>query len=146
MMQIPVKILMVSALAAFLCSCSSVFGPHHYDLTDEDSGRTLHLDQGDTVTVQLVSNPTTGFQWQFAEPPLDGKIMVLREDMFIQPQEQLCGAPGKRRLSLLAEGSGRTGLRLVYVRPWEKNRPPAKEFSLELIVGNGTDTDGNGIP
>lgn len=128
-------------MAAVLCSCSSVPDSKHCDLTDQDSGRTLHLDRGDTVTVQLISNPTTGFQWQFAAPPVDGKVMTLREDKFIPPQGQLCGAPGKRRLSFQAEGPGRTGVHLIYVRSWEKNRPPAKEFNLTVIVGDGAGTD-----
>ena len=137
-----VKTLAAVLLAAGLCSCSWLTGPRHYELTEKDNGRTLHLDRGDTFTVTLVSNPSTGFQWQFGTPPYDETVMILRGDKYIQPQEQLAaGAPGKRRLSFLAEGSGRTGLRLIYVRPWEKNHPPAKEFNLMVIVKDGTESE-----
>jgi len=124
-----------------LCSCSLFTGPRHYDLTDKDSGRTLHLDRGDTVTIQLVSNPTTGYQWQFGTPLYDETVMILRGDNYIKPQEQLAGAPGKRSLTFLAEGSGRTGVRLIYVRPWEKDRKPVKEFNLMVIVKDGTESE-----
>ena len=130
------------AVAMFaLCSCSGLTGPRHYELTDKDNGRTLHLDRGDTFTVTLVSNPTTGYQWQFGTPPYDDTVMILRGDKYIRPEEQLAGAPGKRSLSFLAEGSGRTGLRLIYVRPWEKTQPPAKEYNLMVIVKDGTEDE-----
>ena len=136
--------MMIPAAAAFLtvlCSCSLFTGPSHYDLTEKDSGRTLHLDKGDTFTVQLVSNPTTGYLWKLGTPPYDESVMIMRGDRYIQPDEQLCGAPGKRSLTFLAEGSGRTGLRLIYVRPWEKNQPPAREFNLMVIVKDGTEDE-----
>lgn len=138
------KILKTLAMAAgmsVLCSCTWFGGPKHYDLTEKDSGKTLHLDRGDTFTIQLVSNPTTGYLWQFGTPPYDESVMILRGDKYIRPQEQLAGAPGKRSLSFLAEGSGRTGLRLIYVRPWEKNRAPAQEFNLMVIVKDGTEDE-----
>ena len=132
-------ILASAACVTVLCSCSLFSGPSHYDLTEKDSGRTLHLDKGDTFTVRLVSNPTTGYLWKLGTPPYDESVMIMRGDRYIQPDEQLCGAPGKRSLTFLAEGSGRTGLRLIYVRPWEKNQPPAQEFNLMVIVKDGTE-------
>ena len=135
------KTLAVAACMSALCSCSLFTGPRHYELTDKDTGRTLHLDRGDTVTIQLVSNPTTGYLWKFGTPLYDETVMILRGDKYIKPQEQLCGAPGKRSLTFLAEGSGRTGVRLIYVRPWEKNSPPAKEFNLMVIVKDGTEDE-----
>ena len=136
------KTLAVAAVMPVLCSCAWFGGPKHYDLTEKDSGRVLHLDKGDTFTVLLVSNPTTGYLWKFETPFYDETVMILRGDTYIQPDEQLTvGTPGKRSLTFLAEGSGRTGLRLVYVRPWEKNQSPAREFNLMVIVKDGTESE-----
>lgn len=133
------KTLWMTAAVSVLCSCALFGGgPSHYELTEKDSGRTLHLEKGDTFTIVLESNPTTGYQWNFGAPPCDKQVMSLRDDRSIQPDTQLCGAPGKRSLSFQAEGAGRTGLNLVYVRPWEKDRKPAREFNLTVIVKNGT--------
>ncbi len=140
------KIVGMTAAASVLCSCTWFGGPRHYELTEKDSGRTLHLGKGDTFTVLLVSNQTTGYLWKLGTPPYDEQVMIMRGDKYIQPDEQLCGAPGKRSLSFLAEGSGRTGLRLVYVRPWEKNQPPAREFNLMVIVKDGTESDWDDKP
>ena len=135
------KTLAMAVVMSVLCSCSLFMGPQHYDLTEKDSGKTLHLDRGDTFTIRMDSNPTTGYLWQFGTPPYDESVMILRGDKYLRPQEQLSGAPGKRSLTFLAEGSGRTGLRLIYVRPWEKNRPPAQEFNLMVIVKDGTEDE-----
>ncbi len=134
-------IAVLTACTPVLCSCSLFFGPSHYELTEKDSGRTLHLEKGDTFTVLLACNPTTGYLWKLGTPPYDENVMIMRGDTYIQPDEQLAGTPGKRSLTFLAEGSGRTGLRLIYVRPWEKNQPPAKEFDLMVIVKDGTESD-----
>lgn len=141
MKNVCVKTLMGAMLMTVLSSCAWLTGPRHYELSEKDSGRTLHLDHGDTFTVALESNPTTGYQWKFGTPLYDETVMILRGDKYIQPQEELCGAPGKRSLTFLAENSGRTGLRLIYVRPWEKDRKPAKEFNLMVIVKDGTESE-----
>ena len=135
------KIWGMTAVVSVLCSCAWLTGPRHYELTEKDSGRTLHLDHGDTFTILLDSNPTTGYQWRFGSPLYDETVMILRGDQYVQPNEQLCGASGKRSLTFVAEGSGRTGLRLIYVRPWERNRLPAKEFNLMVVVKDGTESD-----
>lgn len=131
---------LAAAAAAFtlLCSCATLSGPKHYPLTEKDSGRLLHLNRGDTFTVLLASNPSTGFSWEFAKPLYDENVMILQGDKYIRPDEQLCGAAGKRSLTFLAKGSGRTGLKLVYRRPWEKNQPPAKEFNVIAVVKDDT--------
>ncbi|MBO7146582.1 MAG: protease inhibitor I42 family protein [Lentisphaeria bacterium] len=121
------------------CSCGTLTG--HYHLTEKDSGRTLYLNRGDQFTVTLDANPATGYLWQFGTPPYDENVMILRGDKYIHPSEQLAGAPGKRTLHFLAENSGRTGLRLILSRPWEKNIPPQKEFHLMILVKDGTEDD-----
>ena len=137
------KITILAAAAAFilLCSCASLSSPKHYQLTEKDSGRTLQLDKGDTFTVLLTSNPTTGFSWEFTKPLYDENVMTLQGDKYIRPDEQLMGAPGKRSLTFLAKGSGRTGLKLVYRRPWEKSQPPAEEFNVMAVVKDGTGSE-----
>ena len=135
------KTLAMTSVMSVLCSCAWFGGPKHYELTEKDSGRVLHLDKGDTFTVLLVSNPSTGFLWEFGKPLYDETVMILRGDKYIRPDDQLSvGVPGKRSLTFLAEGSGRTGLKLVYRRPWEK-RSPAKEFNIMVIVKDGTESE-----
>ena len=141
MKNVCVKALATAMLMAILSSCACPIGPRHYNLTENDSGRTLHLERGDKFTVTLQSNPTTGYQWKFGTPPYDDTVMILHGDNYIPPQGELCGAPRKRSLTFLAQKSGRTGLRLIYVRPWEKDQEPANEFNLMVIVKDDVESE-----
>ncbi len=123
-----------------LISSCSMMPSAHYTLGPEDSGSTLRLHTGDEFTIVLESNPTTGYLWRFAAP-YDELIILLKGDRYISPSEELCGAPGKRSLTFIAQESGRTGLKLIYVRPWEKNQPPEKEFHLMILVYSDEDSD-----
>ena len=67
--------------------------------------------------------------------------MILRGDEYIRPNEQLCGATGKRSLTFFAKGSGRTELKLVYRRPWEKDKQPAEKFNVTVFVKDSTKSE-----
>ena len=41
---------------------------------------------------------------------------------------------------------GQTGLNLIYVRPWEKNQPPVRQFNVMVIVKDGTEDDQKRAP
>ena len=102
-------------------------------LTEKDDGRQLQLVRGDTLTVELESNPTTGYRWQIADA---GKNGVLKAESveFLAPETDRCGAPGREKLSFVPAAAGETTLRLVYVRPWEKDQPPARSFRVTVSV------------
>lgn len=136
-MKLPVKLFAV-LLAAAAAGCNSVPPgpaapvPARITLTEKNNGGRLELARGDTLTVDLKSNPTTGYRWQTAAPA-DGVLKAV-SDEFIAPDTGLCGAPGRQRLSFTSEAAGETTLRLVYVRPWEKGAPPARSFSVTITV------------
>ena len=44
------------------------------------------------------------------------------------------GAPGRTAWSFKAVGKGRAYISLHYLRPWEKNKPPARTKNLEVEV------------
>lgn len=131
---------LAAVLLPLLLSSCALLPSRHYTVGLEDSGSTLHLRTGDEFTILLEGNPTTGYLWQFAAP-YDETVVILKGDRYISPSEALCGAPGKRSLTFVAEDPGRTGLKLVYVRPWEKNQPPEKEFHLMILVHSDDDSD-----
>ncbi len=105
----------------------------NYELTADDNGRQLQLLTGDTLSVELKSNPTTGYRWQFVAPD-DPGVLNSTGDEFIAPQTERCGAPGRQKLSFTAAASGETVLRLDYVRPWEKDTPPMQSFRVPVVV------------
>ena len=135
-------ILLTAAVSGILlCACAS--GPAYTEFAGTDSGKTLTMKPGDRFSVTLESNPTTGYQWGFAAP-YDERVLVLCGDTYINPSEQLVGAPGHQKLTFEAAGPGRTGVRLAYRRPWEKGAAPIKVFHLLVMVKGDAASSGEG--
>lgn len=118
-------------LAAAGCRTS---GGYAYDLTIKDTGRTLDLKSGDVVRIVLKSNPSTGYFWSEDGAP-DSDVLRLYTKQFLQQEtrKNIVGAPGMQEFIYKAVGSGETGIRLSYKRPWEKTLP-AETFQLRIII------------
>lgn len=87
--------------------------------------------QGQTLTVTLESNPTTGFRWQVEQ---DGECFDVREYYVSEPQTQpLAGAGGWQTFLLTPKQSGAVELRFTYTRPWE-NSDVEPQFRCELEI------------
>lgn len=80
-------------------------------------GRTIELAVGQTYTVVLDSNPTTGYSWKAAFT--GGKIELVGQD-FVAASAGL-GAAGEEHIELKALAKGTTEVRFSYQRPWEGN-------------------------
>ena len=98
-----------------------------------DPGETVTLNSGCRFTVCLHSNPTTGYGWQLAKP-LDEKIVVLVTNDYIHPDTRLIGAGGNEVWVFKTVGIGQVEIALKYVRPWEKDRPPAEMNVFKVVV------------
>ena len=107
--------------------------PKKYDNPDE----AIEIEEGLEFAIVLESNPTTGYQWQLAEP-LDGKILSLVSATFESKGggegEEKVGAPGEEVWTFEAVGPGKAEITLAYARPWEKEAAPeeTKTFKVEV--------------
>jgi predicted secreted protein len=97
-------------------------------LGPEDNGAALTARVGETITVHLPENPTTGFQWR---PDLDTDSIQVTNEHYLGP-EQPRGATGVHLFELLPTRPGLTRLRLVKERKWEGK--PNDEFAVTLDV------------
>jgi inhibitor of cysteine peptidase len=88
---------------------------------------------GENFTITLASNPTTGYNWQLAQP-LDEKIVRLVGSEYLPARTGLIGSGGEEKWSFLAVNKGATRVLFKYTRPWEKNTPPAKEKSFLVRI------------
>jgi len=93
----------------------------------------LAVASGQQFALTLESNRTTGYQWQLAEP-LDGAIVTLVGTEYATPEARLPGAAGREIWTFQAVGQGKTMISLEYVRPWEKDVPPAKTADFLVVV------------
>jgi inhibitor of cysteine peptidase len=97
-----------------------------------DNGKTFTLPPKTAIVVTLPSNASTGYAWQLK--PEDKSVVRLVSHRYLQPKKSVPGAPGNERWRFAAVGAGSVKLRLVYVRSWEKNKPPARRFGVTIRV------------
>ena len=103
-------------------------------LTEADAGKTIEAAVGQEVVVRLAWNPTTGFRWTVG--PVEGDAMVPKGRVAYEPPGRaLPGAVGTFVARFLAVREGEASVAMRYVRPWEKDREPAKTFAVTVNVG-----------
>ena len=102
-------------------------------LTEQDNGRDIDLNAGETLIVRLPSNPSTGYNWIVAGEP---SPLELQKSTFQKKSSnsKVVGASGTSVFRLSASSSGISNLTLVYRRSWEYNTPPMKTFSVRVNV------------
>jgi len=104
-------------------------------LTDADQGKTVKLGVGKTVSVTLEANATTGYQWQVEK--IDGEGIVQDGKPTYVPKKHapgIVGVGGVTVFNFKAAKAGKPTIKLVYLRPWEKDVPPVKVVKLQFVV------------
>ncbi len=92
--------------------------------TSGEKGEEIVLKPGDTYTIMLEENPTTGYQWRIYL--LDLRVISVVENEFIPPvvKDGRVGVPGQRKIVVRGERTGRGELELHYIRSWETDKKP----------------------
>lgn len=96
----------------------------------------VELAVGDTLTVSLCSNPTTGYSWA-EEVGFDDAVLTLTDRSFEEGADTdppIVGGPGREVLIFEANGRGTTTIEMTYVRPFEPESTPAWTFRVEVDV------------
>jgi inhibitor of cysteine peptidase len=107
--------------------------PPAITVTEQESGKTIDVMIGAKILVQLSSNPTTGYQWSVLGSP--APLELVKSTYATDPQAAgRVGAGGTQTLRFAAKSAGRSELKLGYARPWEKDVPPAKTFSVTVVI------------
>ncbi len=75
-----------------------------------------------TFTIELKSNPTTGYSWFLRE--YDSNVLTAVKHSFRKGQANLMGAPGYEVWTFHAKPTAftvpqQTSLRFIYTRPWQ---------------------------
>ncbi len=102
------------------------------ELTERDNGQTVRLQQGETLTVNLEGNPTTGYLWEIAG--YNKNLLVIQgESGFLRDAERP-GSGGRFVFRFEPKGIGDTRLQLVYIRPWAKKDRPIRTFEVVVSI------------
>ncbi len=93
----------------------------------------IEVKVGQEFAITLRSNPTTGYQWQIAGLS-DADIVKLVGSEYKGPEAERVGAGGEEVWTFQATSQGETAVSLEYVRPWEKDVPPAEARIFTVLV------------
>ncbi|MBS3820288.1 MAG: hypothetical protein GVY16_02035 [Planctomycetes bacterium] len=103
-----------------------------------DAGKTRQAQVGELIAIDLKGNPTTGYAWVL--DGIDGRaIRQVGSVKFVKPQAEAdqkrrLGAGGVFHATFQAVEAGTATVSLAYRRPWEKDKEPARTFSVTIDV------------
>src|SRR5713101_5781223 len=103
-------------------------------LTDKDTGTTVKLAKGDMLEVKLPMTAGTGYIWQIVKNNPEQLVLQGRSQI-VRPDKKIVGGKQTQLFRFKAEGIGASELEVVYLRPFEKGKPPAKTFSVKVAIG-----------
>ena len=102
--------------------------------------KTTDARVGDSFTVTLCSNRTTGFLWPEAAQISDTSVVQQLGHTFTAPQAASggtappVGAAGQETWTLKAQNKGRATITLGYSRPWEGGEKNVWALALTVVV------------
>lgn len=127
-------------LSSWLASCAPSTGTS-VEVSCDDFGKQPHMSKqinvaaGDTFTVTLCSNATTGFQWSESAQISDQTVVQQTGHEFVSPDAKgLVGAPGTEVWIFEALKKGTSTIALEYSRPWEGGEKGEWTFNLTVVV------------
>jgi predicted secreted protein len=99
--------------------------------------KEVEVKAGDTFTIVLDSNATTGFQWTTQANIGDAKVVEQTAHEYIAPNTgdaPVAGMAGVEEWTFRAGKAGTTTVILSYDRPWEGGEKGVRTFELTVIV------------
>lgn len=132
-----ISALIMLSLSLCMIACAPSTGTP-MEISCDDFRQQAHMDKqisvaaGDTFTVTLCSNATTGFEWSESAQISDSTVVQQANHEFVAPETGLAGAPGKEVWTFNALKKGTSTIALEYSRPWEGGEKG--EWTLNLTV------------
>lgn len=134
------SIMALGIAASSACSTPSSFAPNELSVQESDTGKEVNVAIGGTLTVELASNPSTGFKWELmsiSDPGVLEKTGDEFEAAMIKRAEgspPIVGAPGRELWTFKALKKGKSQISMEYSQPWTGGTKGAKSFDLTVVV------------
>lgn len=114
-------------------SAASESGQAVRALTAADNGTTLSLRVGESLSVALSGNASTGYSWSLKHS--GAPVLVQSGTAAAEASATgLVGAPEVTTWNFTAQQAGDAALQFEYRRPWEKDAAPAQAFAVTVSV------------
>ncbi len=97
----------------------------------------VEVKAGETFTIVLDSNATTGFQWTAQANIVNAKVLEQTAHQYVAPNAgdaPVAGMAGVEEWTFRAVSNGTTTITLSYDRPWEGGEKGVRTFGLTVIV------------
>ena len=127
-MKLPKRTFIVCLVLAVICA-----GLFLYTKFAPRSTAILKLNVGDEFIIMLVSNKTTGYEWQI-DRPIDGNKIIQAGLKYVQDNTGMVGSGGKEEWKFKALKAGRSQISFKYVRPWEKGVKSAEKRVFDVDI------------
>ena len=127
MKRIAVAMVLMVVLTAALAGCGGSAAVYGKDDT------VIAAKAGETFTIKLEENPTTGYQWSVVVS--DESVVTLEKDDYVPDDKsgELAGSGGTRVLTFKALKEGTAKIEMVYERSWEPN-PGDEKVQFNVTV------------
>jgi inhibitor of cysteine peptidase len=125
------------AVAALFAAGCWPFGDDENGVTisDRDDGTTVQMHKGDTLTVRLGSNITTGFRWYVGESA-GPELQFVGESPYEEPSSKtpVLGAPGTQVFNFKAVGTGVVQVAMEYRQGVDPDVTAARTFHFTAEI------------
>lgn len=98
-----------------------------------DPAKIINIEPCEDFTITLESNKTTGFGWDIAVP-IDDNVIKFVSCEYVAASTGLAGSGGREIWSFRAACPGKASIAFKYFRPWEKDVPPARRLTFNVVV------------
>jgi inhibitor of cysteine peptidase len=101
-------------------------------LTEVKAGQRVQVSTGQVLGINLEANPSTGYLWEVSA--INPNILQQTGEPEFKSDSKLVGAPARQLIRFNVIAPGECRLELIYHRPWEKDTPPARSFSVDVTA------------
>ncbi|MFJ4067566.1 protease inhibitor I42 family protein [Pseudomonas sp. NPDC089996] len=124
--------LLVPLSLALLAACAQQ--PKQTVELDAESECPKRLHVGQSLTLTLPSNPTTGYRW-LVQNPASNVLQSLGPEVYSAPEDVgIVGSSGISTWRYQARTAGEGHLVLVYQQPWAPEVRPVQTFDCAIRV------------
>lgn len=101
--------------------------------SNKRDNQVIEVKEGNTFTIKLEQNPSTGYSWQF-ERPYNQSYLQLVEQKDLPRKALLPGAPVMHQWVFKALKPGTTLIVLEYIRPWDSIRQNVRREEYKVVI------------
>ena len=105
-------------------------------ITENDTGKTIYLKNGDIFYLRLKENPSTGYSWQLT---LSRGLSLLMDkyyspDYFKKDGRFTVGAAGFHSWEIKTMARGNQQIRGIYKRSWDEDTGNEQTFKINVKI------------